>query len=92
MNDLPEILKTALTSSAYQLEMENKRRNPYYQQLQEEQSALFDSIQKALSKADRPQLMRLEELQNHLASIDGDYIYLQGMIDCAALLRAMRLF
>lgn len=92
MNDLPEIVKTALSSSAYQLELENKRRDPSYRKLQKEQGALFDSIKKALPKENQTQLMRLEELQNQLASIDGDFIYLQGMIDCASLLRAMRLF
>lgn len=91
MNDLPEILKTALISSAYQLEMKTSVAIHIINSCKRNR-ALSCSIQKALSKADRPQLMRLEELQNHLASIDGDYIYLQGMIDCAALLRAMRLF
>jgi hypothetical protein len=36
-------------------------------------------------------MLKLEAKQNEMASIDDEFIYLQGMIDCVALLRIIRL-
>ena len=40
-----------------------------------------------VGKKGRKKLLRSEELLNEMQSIDEDFIYIQGMRDCAALLR-----
>ncbi|MFQ8599585.1 MAG: hypothetical protein ACLSAP_02625 [Oscillospiraceae bacterium] len=44
-----------------------------------------------LDKKHRKQMLRLEELQNEMQCTENDLIYLQGMIDCAALLQTIKL-
>ena len=91
MPELPHAFKTAFITSAYTLVLENKKTDRHYQQLEKEYSKLFHSIEGLLDKKPRTQMLRLEELQNEMQCTENDLIYLQGMIDCAALLQTIKL-
>lgn len=91
MIQIPENIKTLFSESAYGLVMENRKNDLNYQQLQKDYSKLFDNIQDRLGKKHRKLMLKLEAKQNEMGSIDDELIYLQGMIDCVALLRIIRL-
>ena len=87
MLEISEIFKMAFAESAPTLAVEHQKSDLYYQQLEEEFRKLNDAAQKQVGKKGRKKLLRSEELLNEMQSIDEDFIYIQGMRDCAALLR-----
>jgi len=92
MPSFEENLKAAFSESQYALCMQNRKTDRVYRQLQNEYDKLFDCIQDRLGKKHRKLLLKLEAVGNHKGGIDDDLIYLQGMIDCAKLLRMIGLF
>jgi len=91
MTQVPENIKAILTESAYDLVMQNQQTDLYYQQLEQDYNKLFANIQNRLGKNNRKLMLKLEAMQNEMAGIDEELIYWQGMIDGAALLRAIKL-
>ena len=91
MPQIPETFKTAFINTVYDLILENQKKDPQYRQAKEKYAALFNEIRDLLGRDDRKLMLRLEEMQNEMEGMDDEMIYLQGMIDCAALLRAIRL-
>lgn len=91
MIQIPENIKTLFSESAYGLVMENQKSDLGYQQLQKDYIKLFDNIQDRLGKKHHKLMLKLEAKRNEMGSIDDEFIYLQGMIDCVALLRIIRL-
>lgn len=91
MPHVPDILKSLFSESAYTLVLENQNNNPHYQAIQKEYSALFDAIQDLLGKKNRKMMLNLEAMYNEMKSMDDEILYLQGMIDCADLLRMISL-
>jgi len=83
-------LKQAFSESCYELALQNRENSKEYQSLQHEHDTLFDRITDVLGEEGK-QMLRLEELQNQLQSIDNEHIYLQGFIDCACLLKLIRI-
>ena len=91
MIQIPENMKAVFSTSAYDLVMENRKHDLGYRQLAKDHHKLFRFIQDRLGKRDRKLMLKLEAMQNQMASIDDELIYLQGMMDCVALLRTIRL-
>ncbi len=76
--------------SQYDLSMENRKTDLYYQKLERQHNQTFNEIRNKLGKH-RKLMLKLERLQNEIDSIDEDFIYLQGFIDCVTLLRTIKL-
>ena len=91
MIQILENIKTVFSESAYSLVMETRENDLCYQQLEKDYNKLFDNIQDQLGKKHRKLMFKLESKQNEMGSIDDELIYLQGMLDCVALLRIIRL-
>lgn len=91
MIQIPENMKAVFSTSAYDLVMENRKHDLGYRQLAKGHYKLFRSIQDRLGEGDRKLMLKLEAMQNQMASIDDELIYLQGMMDCVALLRTIGL-
>ncbi|OJU10891.1 MAG: hypothetical protein BGN88_09045 [Clostridiales bacterium 43-6] len=85
-----ENIKQAFAESCYAMAMKNREVSEEYQSASEEYKKLFDSIRDKLGE-DRKLMLRLEELQNRMGSMDDECIYLQGFIDCVYLLKRIRL-
>jgi len=91
MPSFEENLKAVFSESQYNLCMQNRKTDQVYQQLEREYNQLFDRIRKLLGKKHRKLMLKLEAVGNHKGAIDDDLIYLQGMIDCAKLLRIIKM-
>lgn len=85
-----ENLKIALSESQYDLCLENRKTDLEYQQFEKDYNQLFDKIRDRLGKKQK-WMLRLEELGNAKDGIDDDHIYLQGFLDCVALLKFIKL-
>jgi hypothetical protein len=83
-------LHQAFMHSQYDLSMENRKTDLYYQKLERQHNQTFNEIRNKLGKH-RKLMLKLERLQNEIDSIDEDFIYLQGFIDCVTLLRTIKL-
>ena len=70
--------------------MRNKERNAEYQRKEKQYIQVFDEIRNRLGK-NRKLMLKLERLQNEINSMDCDFIYFQGFIDCVTLLKLIRL-
>ncbi len=71
--------------------MENLKTDFRRRKLEEQYDLLFDNIRSRLGEH-RKLMLKLEELQNEMDSIDDDLIYLQGFVDCVTLLKTIQLF
>ena len=91
MSTFEENLKALFSESQYELCLQNRKTDPVYRRLQEEYDKLFDLIQRRLGKKHRKLMFKLEAVGNHKGSIDDDRIYLQGMINCAKLLKMLEM-
>lgn len=91
MTKFQENLMQAFSESQYELCMENRKKNAEYQAVDKEYDRVFEKIRNKLGKKNRKLMLELELLQGQATSIDEDYIYLQGMIDCVILLKTIKL-
>jgi len=83
-------LKLAFAESQNDLAMENRKTDLHYQKLEMQCDQTFNEIRNKLGKR-RKLMLKLERLQNEIGSIDEDFIYLQGFIDCVTLLKTIHL-
>lgn len=90
ISNFAENIKQAFSESCYTLAMQNREISEEYQSVSIEYKNLFETISDKLG-TDKKLMLKLEELQNHLGSMDDDCIYLQGFIDCVYLLKLIRL-
>ncbi len=90
MTSFSDNLRQAFSASQYDLCMENRETDLHRRQLEQQHSRLFDDIGSRLGKH-RKLMLKLERLQNEMDGIDGDFIYLQGFIDCVTLLKTIKL-
>jgi hypothetical protein len=81
-----ENLFQAFSISQYDLCLQDKEINLKRKQLQIEYDVVFEDIRKQLGK-NRKMMLTLERLQNEMSSMDDEWIYLQGFIDCVTLLK-----
>lgn len=70
--------------------MRNNEHNVEYQRKEKQYSQVFDEIRNRIGK-NRKLMSKLERLQNEINSIDCDFIYLQGFINCVTLLKLIQL-
>ena len=68
-------IKQAFSDSCYDLAMRNQKTNAEYRALSKEYRKPFETIRDKLGE-DRKLMIKLEELQTHLESIDDDDVYL----------------
>ena len=85
-----EHLYAAFSEAQFDLCMRNKERNAEYQRKEKQYIQVFDEIRNLLGK-NRKLMLKLERLQNEINSMDCDFIYFQGFIDCVTLLKLIRL-
>ena len=85
-----EHLYAAFSEAQFDLCMRNKERNAEYQRKEKQYIQVFDEIRNRLGK-NRKLMLKLERLQNEINSMDCDFIYFQGFIDCVTLLKLIRL-
>jgi len=83
-------LEQAFSESSYALAMQSIKVSTEYQNAQKEYKNMFSTIEDKLGE-DRKLMLRLEEFQNHMRSMDDYWIYLQGIIDCAYLMKLIKL-
>lgn len=91
MNSFKKNLKTAFIQSEYALAYKKQKTSRRYRRLEKDYKRLFDQIRGLLGAKHRKLMLELEELQNALASMEGDWIYKQGLRDCVTLLQTIRL-
>ncbi len=70
--------------------MRNNEHNVEYQRKEKQYSQVFDEIRNRIGK-NRKLMSKLERLQNEINSIDCDFIYLKGFINCVTLLKLIQL-
>ncbi|OJU10488.1 MAG: hypothetical protein BGN88_04995 [Clostridiales bacterium 43-6] len=91
MKTFPEKIRPGFLESSYTLVMENRKADPGYRQLESDYEKLYDAIREQLGEEHRMLMLDFEAKINEIESIDHELVYLQGMIDCVALLRTIRL-
>lgn len=91
MNNIPQCYLDAFSEAAYELAMENREKDPRCRELDEEYSHMQERLRERLDKEQKELMLELEILQGEISNQDGGWIYLKGMADCAALLRAIHI-
>lgn len=91
MNSFRKNLKTAWIQSEYALVYKKQKTSRRYRRLEKDYKRLFDQIRGLLGAEHQKLMLELEDLQNALASMEGDWIYKQGLRDCVTLLQTIRL-
>lgn len=91
MTKFQKNLKQAFCDSQYELCSKNRENDENYQSIDKEYNRVFEEIRDKLGNKNRKLMLELELLQNQIACIDDECIYLQGMIDCAVLLKTIEL-
>ena len=90
LSTFEENIKQAFSESCYALAMQNRENSKEYQNVSMEYKNLFDTIRDKLGE-NRKLMLKLEDLQIHLESMDTDCVYLQDFIDCVCLLKLIKL-
>ncbi len=80
----------AFSEAQFDFCMRNRETNPEYQRKEKQYNQVFEEIRNRLGNK-RKLMLKLERLQNEISSIDCDFIYLQGFIDCVTLLKLIQL-
>ena len=89
MEQYPNWLQDLKASAPHDLVLKAETTNSRFRQIQKKHDKVFDEIRFNLGKKQKL-MLKLEALQNQLRSEEGDLTYLQGMIDCAEILRTIQ--
>jgi len=73
------------------LARETLRHHPAHQKKVRQQEQTFNKICNKLGKKNRKLMHELEDLTNSIDADEQDFTYLQGYLDCVALLRTLRI-
>ncbi|MDR2559304.1 MAG: hypothetical protein LBC86_07170 [Oscillospiraceae bacterium] len=90
MTKFEETLKHAFTESRHELSMQNRKTDAEYKSHTKKHNELYDEI-KILLGDNRKLISDYEAATNEMGSIDDEFVYLQGMIDCVKLLRIIKM-
>ena len=73
------------------LARETLKHDADYQKRVQQQAQTFNEIANKLGDKNRKLMPRLEDLRNGIEADEMDLVYLQGYIDCVALLRLIKI-
>lgn len=85
-----ENIEKAFANSQYTLFHKALEKDTAYQEAQRQYGLLFQEIQNKLGEEENL-MLKLEDLRNQLGSSEEDLIYLQGFLDCTALLKQIKI-
>ncbi|MBQ8600782.1 MAG: hypothetical protein IJ407_05340 [Clostridia bacterium] len=90
MKTILDIIKPALLDAVNRHLFTMESQDPEYQQWVQKYNGCWEQIKKALPKERQRELMKLEDLRNQQISMEYEEIYMCGMRDAIALLKAFQ--